>query len=363
MKASIKVILILTIFFSMVTGGCSSSPSVSSPDELDWAIRSASDYLNDSIPEGSKIAILNMQSESVDLSDYIIDALITNAVNDRIFTVLDRQQLDIIREEQSIQLSGEVADEDVLPIGRFYGAQTIVSGKISQIGNGYRMTIRALAVQTSQVQAQFNKNIAAGKTITYLMNRGVEIRNLTSAVRKAKPGNYIRMPSGKKYHLTGEEIDIVNGKFDFGDLSDVKMEILDNGTQIKNISEAHTVYGYRDGQSAHLLKTGVSFTQFMKQHIEKKYFPGCYIDRSGNSHDSEPASSPPFSVFRAVIQFQLISNGVIEAEQVIIRAYNYKGESFIMRYYSAARGWVWGFVEGNGFELIGEPRQIIIDIE
>ena len=43
------------------------------------------------------IVILNMQSDSAALSDYIIDELIANAVNDKIFKVVDRQQLDLIR--------------------------------------------------------------------------------------------------------------------------------------------------------------------------------------------------------------------------------------------------------------------------
>jgi hypothetical protein len=115
------------------------------------------------------IVILNVQSDSAALSDYIIDELIGNAVNDRIFKVVDRQQLDLIRTEQSFQSSGEVDDNLALSIGKFFGAQTIVSGKVSQVGERYRMTIRALEVQTAQVQGQYNRNIAAGTTITVLL--------------------------------------------------------------------------------------------------------------------------------------------------------------------------------------------------
>jgi TolB-like protein len=139
------------------------------PDELDMAIRDASDYLNDNIPEGSMIVILNIQSDSAKLSDYIIDELIANAVNDRIFKVIDRQQLDLIRSEQNFQLSGEVDDKLALSIGKFLGARTIVSGRVMQLDNRYRMTIRALDVQTAQVQGQYNRNITAGSTITALM--------------------------------------------------------------------------------------------------------------------------------------------------------------------------------------------------
>jgi len=150
--------------------GCAGSPKASKADELDLAIRDASDYLNENIPQKSKIVILNVQSDSAALSDYIIDELIANAVNDHIFQVVDRQQLDLIRKEQNFQWSGEVDDKHALEIGKFFGAQIIVSGKVTQIAERYRFTIRALNVQTAHVQGQNNFNIAAGKTITALMN-------------------------------------------------------------------------------------------------------------------------------------------------------------------------------------------------
>ena len=103
------------------------------------------------------------------LSDYIIDELIANAVNDRNFTVVDRAQLELIRTEQNFQWSGEVDDRQALEVGRFFGAQYIISGAFSELGERYRMRIRALNVQTAQVQGQYNRNIQSGATITALM--------------------------------------------------------------------------------------------------------------------------------------------------------------------------------------------------
>jgi TolB-like protein len=179
MKTKTKLLTVLAIFLTLITGGCGSTSFSSAPainidgvDELDIAIRDASDYLNDNIPRGSKIVILNIESNSSDLSDYIIDELIANAVNDRVFTVVDRQQLDAIRSEQNFQLSGEVADNEALAIGRFFGAQTIVSGAVNRLGAGYRIRIRALEVQTAQVQGQYNRNIASSPMITALIANG-----------------------------------------------------------------------------------------------------------------------------------------------------------------------------------------------
>ncbi|MCL2186398.1 MAG: hypothetical protein FWB86_11200 [Treponema sp.] len=181
-----KKISALIVLFTIVLG-CTGTPNnvTSGSNELDLAIRDASDYLNNSIPNGNIIVILNIQSDSTNLSNYIIDELIANAVNDRIFKVVDRQQLDLIRSEQNFQFSGEVDDNMALSIGKFFGAQTIVSGRFSEVAEHYRMTIRALDVQTAQVQGQYNRNIPASQTLTALMRNsgGIAATNQNNTSR------------------------------------------------------------------------------------------------------------------------------------------------------------------------------------
>jgi hypothetical protein len=190
---------------------------------------------------------------------------------------------------------------------------------------------------------------------------GKEVRNLVSAVKSASPGDYILLPSGKKYILTKEEIAIVRGEFDYEDLSGVKTETLNDGTEIKTISAAHTAYVYPDGQTTHLVKTGVSFTAYMRQHIEPKYLIGRYIDYSGDAHDYRTIDPPEFEVFRASIQFQTISNGIDESEVITVTAYNYYGRNYMQRYYPGP-DWIWGNVRGS-YTPVGESHSIDFDVE
>jgi hypothetical protein len=65
-----------------------------------------------------------------------------------------------------------VDDSLALSIGKFFGAHTIVSGRVSRLDARYRLSVRALEVQTARVQGQYNRNMAAGATIAALMRNG-----------------------------------------------------------------------------------------------------------------------------------------------------------------------------------------------
>jgi len=111
-----EFVLFCAILFSfggnpaLVSAQASASKSIVPVDELDAAIRETSDYFNKQLPKGNKLIIINIQSDYPALSEYIIDELTANAVNDRIFSVVDRQQLNTIRTELDFQMSGDVDD-------------------------------------------------------------------------------------------------------------------------------------------------------------------------------------------------------------------------------------------------------------
>ncbi|MDR2376952.1 MAG: DUF1566 domain-containing protein [Treponema sp.] len=162
--------MVMAVLFLACGGGPTpvSAPAVLS-DELDVAIRETSDYLNGQLPRGNKLVILNIQSDYPALSEYVIDELIANIVNDKVFSVVDRQQLDTIRAELDFQMSDEVDDNTAQTLGRMAGAQIIVSGAVSRVGDLYRLRIRALSVESARIEGQFNRNIPEGPTVAALV--------------------------------------------------------------------------------------------------------------------------------------------------------------------------------------------------
>jgi hypothetical protein len=135
------------------------APPVQQQDALDLAIREAATYFNINITEGSKIAILSVKSDYPQLSEYVIDVFTGNVVNDRRFKVVERSALEAIRREMEFQMSGEVDDNSAQAIGRKIGAQTILLGSMSGYGSTWRLSMRALVVESAEVVGLFNKNI------------------------------------------------------------------------------------------------------------------------------------------------------------------------------------------------------------
>jgi len=119
---------------------------------IDEAIKQASTYLTDTIPDKSIVA-LNIKSDTKEIREHMkkISELL---VNNSALEVVDRDNLDSIWQEERFQLSGEVSDKTAQRIGQKLGAQTIILGSFIHIGSKYQMYIRAIAVETGIVQGE-----------------------------------------------------------------------------------------------------------------------------------------------------------------------------------------------------------------
>ena len=118
---------------------------------------------------GNKIAVLNFSSQWQQLSAFVVDELNNAIVRGGSLTVVDRQQLDIVRKELNFQLSGEVSDESAQNMGQFVGTQSVLSGSFTKIGNTYRFRTRVIAVETGIVQYSNSLIIKKDSVLTSLI--------------------------------------------------------------------------------------------------------------------------------------------------------------------------------------------------
>jgi len=140
-------------------------PTAKDSGELDTAIREAVDYLNDTLPKERMILIINVQSDSVQLSDYIIEKLYANIRENLWFYTVSLRQRDFveINEVYHVTWNGEMPDDVALELGNIYKVDTVITGKVSTVSGRYRLTIRALDVQTGNVQGTYSYIFTAKK--------------------------------------------------------------------------------------------------------------------------------------------------------------------------------------------------------
>jgi hypothetical protein len=142
------------------------------PVQLDTALMVAAERIDARIAARSKIALINFNSNSDRFSFYVLDELSAYLVDSGNLEVVDRREIDLIRSEQGFQYSGDVDDDSMVSLGRMLGAQSIVSGSLTEIDNTYRMVIRVLNVQTAAVEVQYRTNIVNDRLVKSLLNIG-----------------------------------------------------------------------------------------------------------------------------------------------------------------------------------------------
>ncbi|MHC6203850.1 tetratricopeptide repeat protein, partial [Breznakiellaceae bacterium SP9] len=95
---------------------------------------------------GSRVSVVAFESEHDNLSNYIMEELTGALVNRRI-EVADRNNLPYVYKQLNLQPSGDVSDKAAQSIGKFLGAQLIITGQLLNIGETYRYRINAVHVE------------------------------------------------------------------------------------------------------------------------------------------------------------------------------------------------------------------------
>ena len=199
-------VLSLIIFFS-----CSSiSKSDSNYHSFDEALEIGIEKIENDLPEGSDIAVLDFKSDSQNLSSYIIEEMYDKLINGGKLAIMERSRTDAIKMEVGYQLSGEVDDNEIISIGHQLGANYVVTGQIVFSGEAYRLRIFAIDVEKGRRVASSSLNIKSNdRQINYLLssktNENTQIANtknedvLYEAVRDLLK----RIPKNSRVLITG----------------------------------------------------------------------------------------------------------------------------------------------------------------
>ncbi|AEF82597.1 CsgG/HfaB family protein [Leadbettera azotonutricia] len=183
-----KMVSLPFLVFMLI--GCGSSPKAVASGEgkfLDAAIQEAAVKMQNNLPAGTKVALVSFASTSPQLSEYVISRLEAALVDGKKLIVVDRANLDRIREEQGFQLSGEVSDESAKAIGQLLGAGAIVTGTFTDLGDVYSLTLKAINMETATVAVSYPADIARSTRIqTMLASGGGAAGNASGAAGKTQ---------------------------------------------------------------------------------------------------------------------------------------------------------------------------------
>ncbi|WP_447972061.1 CsgG/HfaB family protein [Nitrospira sp. Kam-Ns4a] len=81
----------------------------------------------------------------------LADMLVAELAHNPSLLVVQRDRLEEVIREQALQLSGRVADESMVRIGRLAGATVLITGSVSAAGGGVRLDAQLLGVENGAV--------------------------------------------------------------------------------------------------------------------------------------------------------------------------------------------------------------------
>jgi hypothetical protein len=151
-----------------------------------------------------------------------------------------------------------------------------------------------------------------------------EIPNTVGAVKAAKPGDYIVLKDSSHYVLVEEEIAIVNGTFDYGEVEALKENEVprsDGGVEF-NITTPHKRIVWPDGKSMDIFTTRRAFDAYVK-FLGEQYdlIPfTSYGEFVGNSYPTRVPEG--LESFRGKVYWTFLTNGVETFDYIEVKEFN-----------------------------------------
>ena len=122
-------------------------------------IRQIASEFTTRVPGGAVLSILNTSSSEKQLTDFVVDGLTSNLVNNSRFAIIDRQNSRLIDAEKQFQMSGSVSDESAVSIGHELGVNTMALCSIAGRSSLRRLTVRVIDVETARIVFQSSFDI------------------------------------------------------------------------------------------------------------------------------------------------------------------------------------------------------------
>jgi TolB-like protein len=93
----------------------------------------------------------NAKMEQAEIGETVSEMLITALMQNNMFTLIERTQMDKLLEEQALGLTGAIDDETAVEVGNLIGVNAIVVGSISRLDKRLELDARVIDVNNGEV--------------------------------------------------------------------------------------------------------------------------------------------------------------------------------------------------------------------
>ena len=120
--------------------------------DLDRAVKTAFDVISKDLKNKTKVAVINIASDSKTEGNFIIEELTYLTVHSKKrFVVIDRRKIEAIRIEKNFDRTTNYEDDFLISIGHLLGANVVFTGNVNGTGELRRLRVKALDVKTGQL--------------------------------------------------------------------------------------------------------------------------------------------------------------------------------------------------------------------
>lgn len=128
--------------------------------------------LSKQLPENSNVLVLNfsdLDGVITHFGKYMAERITLDLSNFQGLTVVERQNIKLVLEEQKLQLSGVVDEKTAVRIGKLVGANEIIYGTITELENVIALNLRIVNVERAIVIGGVSHNISKTQEVVSLV--------------------------------------------------------------------------------------------------------------------------------------------------------------------------------------------------
>jgi len=182
---------------------------------LDAALGDFSTYIAGRLPDGTLTVVAVTEAPAQRLGNYAADELTGSLLNNTKLRMISRLDFERILAEQNIQTNLNFNDDTTAKIGHNLGWQTIIFAGVEPLQEAYRLSLRAVNVETGELQGSKSYMLnGSDPVLISLVNPNITVQRLDEREKilepfKGKQNDFqLNVSANKTMYYDNEELQI-----------------------------------------------------------------------------------------------------------------------------------------------------------